>query len=512
MHVKGGNGTECIVPPSGLVTAIEPILQACDGTWIAHGSGSEDAGFVDSHDRLRVPPDDMRYTLRRVWLSPEEEAGYYEGFSNEGLWPLCHIAHTRPIFRASDWTYYQSVNKKFGEVLVEEMRDTEHPVIFVQDYHFALLPQIIKHARPDARVAIFWHIPWPTAEAFAICPWQAELVDGIVSADVIGFHLQSHCNNFLATVDRVLESRTDWEHFSIRRKGHHSAVRPYPISVAWDEHNVDTAGIQETKQTAIAENKTNGSNGSIGYAGNEDILKVSEIRPMVGASPLHRELGIEGMHLLLGVDRLDYTKGIVERLLAIENLLEEHPWYMEQFVFVQIASPSRTRILSYANLRIQVEETVERINRRFQTSQWKPVILIQRQCSHEEIARYYRAADLCLVTSLHDGMNLVAKEYLAARNDCDGVLVLSRFAGAAQELGDALLVNPYDIVQVSEAIHTGLQMSREERRLRMERMRQQVREHNVYRWASNILTDLCAVRLDDEILAVAMNRSQRMLA
>jgi trehalose 6-phosphate synthase len=282
--------------------------------------------------------------------------------------------------------------------------------------------------------------------------------------------------------------------------------------VAWDEHNVDTAGIQETKQTAIAENKTNGSNGSIGYAGNEDILKVSEIRPMVGASPLHRELGIEGMHLLLGVDRLDYTKGIVERLLAIENLLEEHPWYMEQFVFVQIASPSRTRILSYANLRIQVEETVERINRRFQTSQWKPVILIQRQCSHEEIARYYRAADLCLVTSLHDGMNLVAKEYLAARNDCDGVLVLSRFAGAAQELGDALLVNPYDIVQVSEAIHTGLQMSREERRLRMERMRQQVREHNVYRWASNILTDLCAVRLDDEILAVAMNRSQRMLA
>ncbi len=509
MHVKHGNATECIVPPSGLVTALEPILQACDGTWIAHGSGSEDAAFVDAHDRLRVPPDEMRYTLRRVWLSPEEEAGYYEGFSNEGLWPLCHIAHTRPIFRASDWTYYQNVNKKFGEVLVEEMRDTEHPVIFVQDYHFALLPQIIKHARPDARVAIFWHIPWPTAEAFAICPWQAELVDGIVSADVIGFHLQSHCNNFLATVDRVLESRTDWEHFSIRRKGHHSSVRPYPISVAWDEHEPETC-VQEPKQ--IEDNKAGKSNGFNRFAGNEGLATVSEIRPMAGASPVHRELGIEGMHLLLGVDRLDYTKGIVERLLAIEQLLEEHPWYIEQFVFVQIASPSRTRIPSYANLRIQVEETVERINRRFQTSRWKPVILIQRQCSHDEIARYYRAADLCLVTSLHDGMNLVAKEYLAARNDCDGVLVLSRFAGAAQELGDALLVNPYDIVQVSEAIHTGLQMSREERRLRMERMRHQVREHNVYRWASTILTDLCAVRLDDEILAVALNRSQRMLA
>jgi trehalose 6-phosphate synthase len=512
VHVKRGGTTECIVPPSGLVTAIEPILQACDGTWIAHGSGSEDAAFVDAHDRLRVPPDDMRYTLRRVWLSPEEEAGYYEGFANEGIWPLCHIAHTRPIFRASDWTYYQSVNQKFGEVLIEEMSDTEHPVVFVQDYHFALLPQIIKRARPDARVAIFWHIPWPTAEAFAICPWQAELVDGIVSADVIGFHLQSHCNNFLATVDRVLESRTDWEHFSIRRKGHHSSVRPYPISVAWDEHETETDRLPEIQPAASAECKTGGSNGFSHFASKDDSSTGLEIKPTIGSSFLHRELGIEGKHLVLGVDRLDYTKGIVERLLAIEQLLEDHPWHMEQIVFVQIASPSRTSIPSYVTLRTQVVETVERINHRFQTSRWKPVILIQRQCSHEEVARYYRAADLCLVTSLHDGMNLVAKEYLAARRDCDGVLVLSRFAGAAQELGDALLVNPYDIVQVSEAIHTGLQMSRGERRLRMERMRHQVREHNVYRWASNILSDLCAVRIEDEILAVTQNQSQRMLA
>jgi alpha,alpha-trehalose-phosphate synthase [UDP-forming] len=501
MHIRQGAAVECVVPPSGLVTAMEPILQACDGTWIAHGSGSEDAAFVDADDRLRVPPDEPRYTLRRVWLSEEEESGYYEGFANEGLWPLCHIAHTRPIFRANDWDYYQRVNAKFANVLLEEMRDTDHPVVFIQDYHFALLPQMIKKARPDARVAIFWHVPWPNAEAFGICPWQAELVDGLLGADVIGFHIQSHCNNFLETVDRVLEARTDWEQFSIRRNGHLSLVRPFPISVAWDEHTMDNANYAGELQIAI---------------GRPVIVRDATREQMEHRerthSQLHRELGIEGKQLMVGVDRMDYTKGIVERLLAIEHLLEEHPWYLENVAFVQIAAPSRTRIPSYAGLRIQVQETVERINRRFQTSGWKPVILIERQCSHEEVGRYYRAADICLVTSLHDGMNLVAKEYLAARQDCDGVLVLSRFAGAAQELRDALLVNPYDVQQVAEAIRTGLEMSPGERRLRMDRMRTQVKEHNVYRWASNVLTDVCAVRIEDEVLAHSPRKQHLKLA
>jgi trehalose-6-phosphate synthase len=502
MHVKRGSEVECVVPPSGLVTALEPVLRACDGTWVAHGSGSEDAAFVDAHDRLRVPPDDPRYTLRRVWLSPEEESGYYEGFANEGLWPLCHIAHTRPIFRASDWNYYKQVNAKFAEVLIEEMRDTEHPVVFVQDYHFALLPQMIKKARPDARVAIFWHIPWPNAEAFGICPWQAELVDGLLGADVLGFHIQSHCNNFLETVDRALEARTDWEHFSIRRGGHLSLVRPFPISVAWDEHDTNDSGYKGDRP------------GSIGRP--EIVKSLPQPEPVeefeVGSGPLHRELGIEGKHLLLGVDRMDYTKGIVERMLAVESLLDEHPWYLEKIVFAQIAAPSRTRIPSYVGLRTQVEDTVARINRKFETSSWKPVILIERQCSHEEVGRYYRAADVCLVTSLHDGMNLVAKEYLAARKDGDGVLILSRFAGAAQELRDALLVNPYDIEQVGESIRTALEMSPGERRLRMERMRHQVKEHNVYRWASNVLTDLCAVRIEEEPAVHGSARPDRKLA
>jgi len=506
MHVRDGGKTECVVPPSGLVTALEPVLQACDGVWIAHGSGNDDRAFVDAHDRLAVPPNDPRYTLRRVWLNEAEEAGYYEGFSNEGLWPLCHIAHTRPIFRSSDWARYQDVNRRFCDILLEEMQGCEHPVVLVQDYHFALLPRMVKNARPDARISIFWHIPWPNAEAFGICPWQAELLDGLLGADIIGFHLQSHCNNFLDTVDRVLEARTDWEQFSILRNDHVSLVRPYPISVAWTESNSKLGSEGASSDVIGTQNKVQAM--ATIPAGVEGSARESDPT----ASALHRELGIEGKQLLLGVDRLDYTKGIVERLLAIEHLLEESPAYLEKIVFVQIASPSRTRIPSYVSLRLQVEQAVERINSLYQTARWKPVILIERNCSHEEVLRYYRAATLCIVNPLHDGMNLVAKEYLAARTDGDGMLILSKFAGAAQELRDALVVNPYDIEQVSEAIRTGLQMSREERRLRMGRMRQQVKEHNVYRWASTLLTDLCAVRIEEEVLSGSRTESLRETA
>ncbi|MGA2049449.1 MAG: trehalose-6-phosphate synthase [Terracidiphilus sp.] len=476
MHVKQGRETVCIVPPSGLVTAIEPVLRACDGVWVAHGSGSEDEGVVDQFDRLRVPPDDPRYTLRRVWLSSEEESGYYDGFANEGLWPLCHIAHTRPIFRSSDWECYQRVNEKFAAALLEEMEGCSDPIVFVQDYHFALLPRLIKAARPDARVAIFWHIPWPNPEGFGICPWQAELLDGLLGADLIGFHIPLHCNNFLATVDRVLEARTDREHMTALRLGHLSTVRPYPVSVV-----VDGAA-------------RNGS-GKNGTSANREALSARE-RPSARQALLD-EFGVGCEYLALGVDRLDYTKGIVERLMAIEYLFEEHPWHRERLTMVQIAAPSRTRIPSYIDLRRQVQETADRINLRYQTANWKPIILIERQCNHEQVDRWYRAADLCLVTSLHDGMNLVAKEFLAARDDDDGVLILSKFTGAAVELRDALIVNPYDTAGVAEAIHEGLEMSRGERRKRMQRMRRHVMEHNVYRWAASILGDLRELRMEN---------------
>jgi trehalose 6-phosphate synthase len=469
MHVRQGRETVCVVPPSGLVTALEPVLRACDGVWVASGNGDADATTVDEFDRLRVPPDDPRYTLRRVWLSEEEESRYYDGFANEGLWPLCHIAHTRPIFRAADWECYQRVNQRFADALLEEMEDSAEPVVFVQDYHLALLPQLVKKARPDARVAIFWHIPWPNPEAFGICPWQAELLDGLLGADLIGFHIPLHCNNFLATVDRTVESRTVREHMTVLRNGHMSVVRPYPVSVAFDAAFHDQAPASERAAERAAER-----------------------------SKLLSEFGVRAESLALGVDRLDYTKGIVERLDAFEQLLETHPWHQERLTMVQIAAPSRTRIPSYVDLRYRVDATVERINARFQTARWRPVILIERQCNHEEVGRWYRAADICLVTSLHDGMNLVAKEFVAARDDEDGVLVLSRFTGAAVELRDALLVNPYDIVGVAGAIHAGLEMHLDERRERMQRMRRQVMEHNIYMWAARILGDLRELRIEPE--------------
>jgi trehalose 6-phosphate synthase len=463
IHQRNGKSVDVIVPPSGLVTALEPVLNACDGTWIAHGSGDADSEVVDTHDRLRVPPDDPRYTLRRVWLGKEEEQGYYYGFANEGLWPLCHIAHTRPIFRADDWQHYQQVNRKFTDAVLDEIGDTPGPVILVQDYHFALLPRMIKEKRPDARVAIFWHIPWPNPEAFGICPWQRQLVDGLLGADLIGFHVQSHCNNFLQTVDRTVESRVDWEHFSVLRQDHRTIVRPFPISV------------DLTDEPAEDDNQ--------GFTYEE-------------RASLMRGLGVETTFLGIGVDRVDYTKGILERFLAVERFLEKNPTYQGKFTFVQIGAPSRTHIKRYHDLLAEVEVEADRINWRFQSDKWKPIVFLKRQHSHKEITPYYRAADLCLVTSLHDGMNLVAKEFLAARRDERGVLILSQFTGAARELRDALLVNPYDIEQTAEAIRVALEMEPEDKQLRVQRMRRVIKEHNIYRWAGNLITELCEVRLD----------------
>jgi trehalose-6-phosphate synthase len=461
VHMRRGKSVEVIVPPSGVVTAIEPILRACDGTWIAHGNGDADLETVDEHDRLRVPPEDPHYSLRRVWLNKAEEEGYYYGFANEGIWPLCHIAHTRPIFRAEDWKYYQAVNLKFADALLEEMRDVKKPIVLVQDYHFALLPRLIKEKRPEARVAIFWHIPWPTPEAFDISPWRRELVEGLLGADLIGFHIQSHCNNFLQTVDRVVESRVDWAHFSVRRLDHLTLVRPFPISV-------DFTDVQRPESTDS-------------YTERSTLLKA---------------LGVEATFMGVGVDRVDYTKGILERFLAIERFLEKYPSYQGQFTFVQIGAPSRSHLKRYHDLMAEVEAEADRINWRFQTDRWKPIVFLNRQHNHQEIQSYYRAADLCLVTSLHDGMNLVAKEFVAARHDERGVLILSCFTGAARELRDALQINPYDIDQTAEAIRFALVMDPAEKESRMQRMRKTVREHNVYRWAGSLIAELCELRLD----------------
>ena len=460
-HKHQGGSIAWSIPPSGLVTALEPVLRASDGTWIAQGTGDADREAADERGRLRVPPDHPQYTLRRVFVSKEEEEGFYFGFANEGLWPLCHIAHTRPVFRSADWKQYQAVNRKFTAVLLDEMEGQEHPVVLAQDYHFALLPRMVKEKRPDARIAIFWHIPWPNPEAFGICPWQKELLDGMLGADLIGFHIQAHCNNFLETVDQVLESRIDWEHFAVNRHDHSTIVRPFPISVA-----------------------TNGDRPKPGPSGELQAL-------------LQRELGGRPAFLGLGVDRVDYTKGIPERLRGIERLFERYPSFRGKFTFIQIGAPSRTRIKRYQDLMTEVEEEVERINHKWRTGSWKPIVFVRRHHSHAEIETYYREADVCLVTSLHDGMNLVAKEYLAARGDDRGMLVLSRFTGASHELPDALIVNPYDTDELAQAIHTALTMPAEEKAGRMRRMRAVIQENNVYRWAGNLIGELAGIRLEN---------------
>jgi len=463
MHEKKGGKIECLVPASGLVTALEPVLKACGGTWIAHGSGDADREVVDAQSKISVPPEEPQYVLKRVWLTKEEEKGYYYGFSNEGLWPLCHIVHTRPSFRAEDWGYYQTVNKKFAQATLKELEDAEEPLILIQDYHFALLPRLIKEGRPDARVALFWHIPWPNPESFSICPWQRELLHGMLGADLIGFHIQFHCNNFLDTVDRALESRIDWEHFAVERGGQATLVKPFPISIAFPgQSNASTAS------NAMKPNK-------------ESILK---------------DLGVKGKYLGVGVDRIDYTKGILERFRAIERFIEKYPVYQGEFTFVELGAPSRTHIKEYHDLMAAVEVEVDRINWRFKTKEWQPIVFLKKHHSHEEISPFYETADLCLVTSLHDGMNLVAKEYICARDDESGVLILSQFTGASRELMDALIVNPYDIEEMAEAIRTALEMDLVEQKARIRGMRETLKNRNIYYWAADLITALARVRLE----------------
>jgi len=456
VHTRRGKAIECVVPASGLVTALEPVMRACEGLWVAHGSGDADAATVDEHDRVRVPPDDPAYTLKRVWLTKEEEEGYYYGFANEGLWPLCHIAHTRPIFRDSDWAAYEAVNAKFAAAVLRDLEGTTEPMVLIQDYHFALLPRLIKTARPEARVGLFWHIPWPNPEAVAICPWQREILHGMLGADLIGFHIQFHCNNFLDTVDRAIECRIDRERFAVTREHHATLVRPYPISVApWETPD---PGPQDR----------------------EALLK---------------EAGLGAVRIGVGVDRLDYTKGILERFRGVERFFDKYPEFREQFTFVELGAPSRTHIPRYHDLGSEIEAEAERINSRFRSKAWSPILFLKQHHTHRDILRWYRAAELCLVTSLHDGMNLVAKEYASARHDELGALILSTFTGASRDLPDALIVNPYDTEQLADVIRYALGMPPEEQRRRMHAMREQIRSYNVYRWAAALVDDLAQVRV-----------------
>jgi trehalose 6-phosphate synthase len=460
IHERAADGTIRVVhPASGLVTALEPVMRACSGVWVAHGSGSADRETSDEHSRLRVPPGEESYVLRRLWLTPEEEQGYYYGFSNEGIWPLCHIAHTRPTFREGDWKHYETVNRRFADAVCAEV-DTDDPIVLVQDYHFALLPKLIRERLPYSTVLTFWHIPWPNSELFGICPWRDELLAGLLGSSILGFHTQYHCNNFLDTVDRFLESRIDREQNAVVHQRQWTLVRPYPISIDWPS----------------------------GWA--RGAPPPGECRAEVVA-----ELDLPADALLgVGVDRLDYTKGIEERLLAVEALLDRDPGLRGRFTFVQLAAPSRSVIPAYQRLNDRVEQVAARINDRFSAGRYRPVILLRGHHEPPRVFRFYRAADVCYVSSLHDGMNLVAKEFIAARDDEQGVLVLSHFTGAARELPEALIVNPYDLRDASAALASALRMPVEEQKDRMRAMRTFVAEFNVYRWAGRMLVDAARLR------------------
>jgi trehalose 6-phosphate synthase len=452
-HVYDGEDVRCTRPASGLTTALDPVMQACGGIWVGHGSGDADRAVTDERGRVLVPPEKPTYVLRRVWLSKEEEQGYYYGFANEALWPLCHIAYTRPRFDAGDWEQYRRVNQKFAHAVLGEVGD-EPAVVFVQDYHFALLPRLLKNARPDLVVLQFWHIPWPNREAFRVCPWQEEVLDGLLGNDLLAFHVQYHCNNFLETVDRALESKVDLERFAVTRGGKTTLVRPQPISI--DPHLAAPLGPEEARK--------------------------EERR-------LRKRLDVREQQLLVGVDRVDYTKGLPERFRAVDRLLTTHPELRRKFSLVQVGAPSRMHIPTYRRLNEELDALAEEINWRHGNHTWRPIVFLNEHHDAGQLCPLYRMAAACVVSSLHDGMNLVAKEFIAAREDLRGVLVLSRFTGAAEELPDALQINPYAVDEFAEALRQALVMPEAEQERRMRQLRRQVADNNVYRWAGMLLSE-----------------------
>jgi alpha,alpha-trehalose-phosphate synthase [UDP-forming] len=455
VHSRQGDAIRVTAPAGGLVTALDPVMRTCGGTWIAHGSGDADRAVVDAGDRVAVPPDRPRYALRRVWLTEEEEQAYYYGFANQALWPLMHVAYTRPRFKVEHWRAYQAVNQRFADAVLTEAGD-EPAWVFVQDYHFALLPRMVKERRPDLFVAHFWHIPWPNPEIFAVCPWAEEVVAGLLGNDLLGFHTPFHCNNFLGTVKRTVEAIVDHDDGVALRQGHRTTVRAYPISVDIDTISADARSCE----TAM------------------------------NAAHLREELGLSGQMIGVGVDRVDYTKGIPERLQAIDRLLEKYPDYLGRFTFLQIGPESRVGIEEYKELNAEIDQIAGEVNARHGRDGWLPIRVLKGNYPQSDLIGLYLIADLCIVSSLHDGMNLVAKEFVSARPDGNGALLLSRFTGAARELDAAIMINPYDSERFADAIREALEMPPEERQRRMEAMRTVVGENNIYDWAVHVVTDI----------------------
>jgi trehalose 6-phosphate synthase len=465
--LKQGEGIRWSRAAGGVTSALDPVMQACHGTWVAWGSGNADRETVDDADRVRVPPDNPQYTLRRIWLSESQVRGFYYGFANSALWPLCHLQLERTVFKPLHWRHYQEANEQFAEAAAAECQDNA-ATVWIQDYQLALCPLSLRRRLPQLSIMQFWHIPWPPWELYRVCPWRRELLEGLLGNDLIGFHLDQYCRNFLECAERVLGATVDLKAGVVEHEGRETWVRPFPISIDYDWWSGLAGQRRVTRRLA-------------------QLRKKPELAfPIVG----------------LGVDRLDYTKGIVSRFEAIERFLEKYPEYQGRFCFVQIAVPSRTQIDEYRQVKEQVETLVERINTRFGSDTHKPIHYRYEHLEPSELVIYYRMADFAMVTSLHDGMNLVAKEFIASQVERKGVLICSEFAGAAEELDNALLINPYDIESLADTLKQAIEMTHEERTHRMQRLQAHVSEHNIYKWLVDIFMELDRIRGDSHVSAL----------
>ncbi len=455
VHVRSEEGVKCIRPASGMATAIDSVMAACGGTWVAHGGGNADKEHAEDDDGLGVPVDDPKYRLRRVWMSRDEEEGYYNIVSNTMFWPLCHTVYVRPVFDEEAWKQYREINERFAGAILEEIGDRQ-AFVWLQDYHLSLVPPILKKARSDLVTAHFWHIPWPQNETFRACPWKKEVLEGLLANDLIGFHSRSHCNNFLETVDRNIEAKTDRAEYSVSYQDRKTYVHPFPISV-------DFAKISRLSDQSVTDGRV---------------------------ERLRKKYQLSGKMVGLGVERIDYTKGIPEKLRALSSLLERKPRYRGKIVYIQIGSPSRLRLEHYREINDEIEDLVEEINWQYGSDEWTPVIYLNRHHEFEDIVAFYRLANLCIVSSLHDGMNLVAKEFISANPEMGRMLILSEFTGASEELGDALIVNPYDTKQFVATLEQLSKMDDEEKTRRMQRMREHVREFDIYKWTGDIVSSI----------------------
>lgn len=455
IHKSTIDGVQCIIPASGVTMALDPVLQASGGIWVAHGSGDADRQVVDERNRVKVPPQDPKYTLRRLWLNKAEETGYYYGFSNETLWPLCHIVYKKPNFEEADWLHYKAVNQKFAKTILDEIGD-QKAFVFIQDYHLTLVPKLLREANPEIKSALFWHIPWPNPEAFRINPWKEEILQGMLGADLLGFHINHHVDNFLNTVDQTLEVRVDRVSSTVFSGGRESLIRSFPISVDYERIK------KEASSPAIT--------GMI--------------------ERIKKEYNLTAQYIGIGTDRIDYTKGILERFKAIDKFLEKYPEYLGKFTFLQAGVLSRIHIKKYKELNDEINALVEQINWKYSSDSWQPIVMLRRHFSPNELIVLYRMADICIVSSLHDGMNLVAKEFVASTDPRKGMLMLSRFTGSARELTDAVLINPYASDNFAEAIKTALEMPPEEKEKRNLKMKENIAENNIYKWAGEIIQAL----------------------